>query len=69
MNKTAFCGVEFIVCMSFAALRDTRKAVTQLQRPLAPAYPASRGPSIFLDKSGRGRAPARRVAPTVLFGY
>ena len=45
MNKTAFCGVEFIACMTFeactelnpAALLDTRKAVTQfIQRPLAP---------------------------------
>ena len=41
MNKTAVCGFEFIVCMTFkastAALLDTRKAVTQfIQRPLAP---------------------------------
>ena len=43
MNETAFCGVESIVFMTFEAgttkpraLLDTRKVVTQLQRPLAP---------------------------------
>ena len=33
------------------------------------SYPASRGPSIFLDKSGRGRDPSRKIEGPLLAGY
>ena len=46
-------------------IRDKTRKKLQLQAKFSPSrqrgYPASRGPSIFLDKSGRGRTSASRL--------